>query len=138
MQQINLYQPEGRSLAFSFTLREILLGNLVVLLVLLAVAGNSYLGLLGLQEQQLEAAKQRDQLKKSVDQLSQKNSSIKRDPLLKDKIAKARSRASHRSKLYQLLRNQNGGDGGFSEHLASLVRQDILVSLRYSGALPSH
>lgn len=126
MQQINLYQPQQRALTFSLTSKWILLAGLLVALLLLAIAGQRYLTLMAVQEQLGAGEQLRDQQQALVNQLSQQMTPRVRDPLLKDRLARAEQRLQYRRQLFTLLQQQQeSDDSGFSGYLASLVRQDI-------------
>lgn len=138
MQQINLYQPIFRKEEKIFSARTLLIGNLLVLVGLIALYGITFLQGESLQDQLSQTINQRDENRDRISQLSAQYPQKKRDPQLAIRIANARGRLAFLREVTTTLSSQiNGIGGGFSEHLAGLSRQDIpklwLTQITISG-----
>lgn len=126
MQQINLYQPIFRKEHKIFSARTLLIGNLLVLIGLILLYGATFWQGESLQAQLSQTMSQRDENREQISQLSAQYPQKKRDPQLATRIANARGRLAFLHEVTTTLSSQiNGIEGGFSEHLAGLSRQDI-------------
>jgi hypothetical protein len=126
MQQINLYQPIFRKEQKIFSARTLLIGNLLVLIGLVALYGLTFWQGESLQQQLSQTQQQRDDNNKRIAQLSAQYPQKVRDPQLAIQISQARERLAFLQEVTATLSSQaNGIGGGFSEHLAGLSRQDI-------------
>lgn len=126
MQQINLYQPIFRKEEKIFSAKTLLIGNLLVLIGLVALYGATFWQGESLQTQLSQTQKQRDENLHKIGQLSAQYPQKQRNPQLAIQITNARGRLAFLRKISTTLSSQiNGIEGGFSKHLAGLSRQDI-------------
>ncbi|NOR52151.1 MAG: hypothetical protein GQ470_05975 [Gammaproteobacteria bacterium] len=126
MQQINFYQPIFRKEQKIFSARTMLVGNLLVLLGLFILYGASYWQGFSLQEQLTQTIKQRDDSRNRQSQMKRAYPVKTRDPQLAKKINNLRNHIKFLKGISTTLASKRGGnEGGFSEYLAALSRQNI-------------
>ncbi|MGM0593664.1 MAG: PilN domain-containing protein [Pseudomonadota bacterium] len=128
MQQVNLYQPILRKQERVFSLKTILQGNLLILLVLGAIQGVTLYQTQQLRDQHSSLQKTLTERSRTLTELQQKFPPKEKDPALEQTLEQQRALLAHRRQLIRALQHQRtGADGkpGFSEQLSALARQDV-------------
>lgn len=128
MQQVNLYQPILRKQERVFSLKTILQGNLIILLVLAGLYTLTLHQTQQLREQHSLLQTQQAERTANLTRIQQQFPPQQEDPSLVEKVERQRALLAHRKTLLRELQHQNtGADGnpGFSEQLRALARQDV-------------
>jgi len=126
MQQINLYQPILRKQERVFSIKTLLQGNLIILVVLALFYATSLYHSHSLNQKIEQLTQERVKHTQSLTDMRYKFPPKKDDPALMDTIKEKQALLDHRQRLIRELRHQNtgaGGNPGFSEQLSGLARQ---------------
>lgn len=124
MQQVNLYQPILRKQKKVFSARTLLLGNLIILVGLLAMYGVTQLQTISLQQQLAQATQQRADRQQQLQLLRVQYPLREADPQLPELVENQRDRVRRQQQLLHALRGQQAAQPvRFSSQLIGLARQ---------------